>query len=401
MLVIGGGAAGFMAAITAAEVNPELEVIIIEKSHRVLEKVKISGGGRCNVTHNCHDAKQLISYYPRGNRELLGPFMTFSCTNTIEWFRKRGVALKAEPDGRMFPVTDNSETIVHCFLTEAYKRNIQVQTSCQLLDFDQQESGHWMVKTSNKNYRADYLLLATGSTPSIWRLLESKQIRIVEPLPSLFTFNSSDASLKALMGLSVEHAEVSIPSLKLVQNGPLLITHWGFSGPAILKLSAWGARKLNECQYKFQLVINWSSKVPLEAFIQKLKTEKNKTKIGNLRFEPIPSRLWRYLTEHIHIAEKTVFDLSKKDLQAFLQVTHHFETTIVGKSTFKEEFVTAGGIDLKQINFKTFEFKQLQNIFAAGEILDIDAVTGGFNFQAAWTGGYIAGKTIGERSKLK
>ena len=403
IVIAGGGAAGFFAAITCAENNPEAEVIILERGKKVLEKVKISGGGRCNVTHACFDPRELTNFYPRGSKALLGPFHQFCTGDTVDWFEGRGVKTKIESDGRMFPITDDSQTIIDCLMTSARSAGVRIimQTRVEKITPPNLSNNKWQIEISGgKNIQADKLMIATGSNPKIWQLLKSIGHSIVQPVPSLFTFNIKDPRIEGLAGLAVKNVAVKISNSKLHTSGPLLITHWGMSGPGILKLSAWGARMLNEWNYKFQVIINWLGEQNTESVFQELQQLKQqisgKQVIANAQFQ-IPIRLWKRLIEASGVSDSIRWgDLSKKSINKIaLQLTQcTFEVN--GKSTFKEEFVTAGGIELKEINFKRFESKIHKNLFFAGEVLNIDAVTGGFNFQAAWTGGWIAGQSLAE-----
>jgi predicted Rossmann fold flavoprotein len=398
IVIIGGGAAGYFAAITCAEKNPSCKIVILEQSGDVLNKVRISGGGRCNVTHACFDPKQLVSYYPRGARELLGPFHIFSPTETIRWFESKGVKLKKEQDGRMFPVSDDSATIVHCLKKTASALGIETFTRSKVTDlrFEDGEWNSFMISSGDTVYKADKLLIATGSSPAIWKKLESVGYRIVPPVPSLFTFNISDKKLQALSGISFNHAELSIPGTKIRTGGPLLITHWGLSGPAILKASAWGAIELNTLDYHFNVIIDWIPGVSAEDIIA-LKTEIARKKIISNPPFGLPSRFWSYIVLKSGIEEETNWaSVTGEKLKTLVRLLKHSEYPVTGKSTFKEEFVTAGGVDLKQINFKTFESRLHPGLYFAGEVLDIDALTGGFNFQAAWTGGFIAGTSMAD-----
>ncbi|MDX2135785.1 MAG: NAD(P)/FAD-dependent oxidoreductase [Saprospiraceae bacterium] len=394
--IIGGGAAGFMGAITAAETAPDVAVHLFERGKNVLEKVRISGGGRCNVTHACFDAHELVRYYPRGNRELLGPFLRFGPTDTIQWFEKRGVPLKTEADGRMFPVTDRSATIVDCLTGSARKAGVQVHTGVRISRFSPSERDRWLLESEAwPAPRAfDRLLVTPGSSTAVWDVLAGLGHTLVPPVPSLFTFNTKDTRLRDLAGVSVPRASLSVPGHKLLAEGPLLVTHWGLSGPAVLRLSAWGARVLAGQQHRFSLIVNWTGIDPAEV-PDRLVQAKNELARKTLFAQPLfnlPARLWHNLLLAAGIAESLRWaDVDHKRLRALSEQLAQARFEIAGKSTFKEEFVTAGGVDLKEIDFKTFQSKRHPGLFLAGEVLDIDAVTGGFNFQAAWTGGWIAG----------
>lgn len=398
--IVGGGAAGFFAAITCAEANPACRVIIFERGKAVLEKVRISGGGRCNVTHACFDARELVQYYPRGGRELLGPFTQFGTAQTVEWFARRGVMLKTETDGRMFPVSDDSQTIMDCLQNAARLAGVQVRTSARVEAFQSLSSGAWQLRLTGERTPLifDKVLIATGSNAAVWEILRTLGHNIVEPVASLFTFNTKDTRLRDLSGLSVLQVHLRIPGTKLSAEGPLLVTHWGLSGPAVLRISAWGARELHRMEYRFPLEVNFLGKTTQMAAMEdlwRLRSEQGKKSIAaNAQFG-LPLRLWQSLVHTVRIpGEQRWADLDKKNAANLaLQLTAAV-FQISGKSTFKEEFVTAGGVALKELNFKTFESKIHPNLFLAGEVLDIDAITGGFNFQAAWTGGWLAGKAM-------
>lgn len=400
--VLGGGAAGFFGAITCAENYPQHEVILLEKSGKLLSKVRISGGGRCNVTHACYDNTLLVQNYPRGSRELRGPFEQFSTNDTIEWFNKRGVKLKTEADGRMFPVTDNSETIAQCLMDAAKNAGVKIKTNLLQLSLSREENDFRVVIQGKEEIFFDKILIATGSgtkTESFdW--LAKLGHKIIPPVPSLFTFNLQNHPLKELAGVSVEKTTAKIAGTKLEQQGPILITHWGLSGPAILKLSAWGARELAERNYEFNVIINWLPLFKDETLREKLQKVRDenlkKLIITYSPFPEIPARLWRKIADLSGINEDLRWaDISKKHLNILTENLLRSNFAVKGKSTFKEEFVTAGGVSLKDVNLKTMESKKCPGLFFAGEVLDIDAVTGGFNFQNAWTTGFIAGRAIG------
>ena len=402
-LIVGGGAAGFFTAINLGEACPGHRITLIERSAKLLEKVRISGGSRCNVTHAEYDPKQLAKSYPRGEKALKGPFHTFAAGDTVGWFFDRGVELKTEEDGRMFPVTDDSMTIVTCLKDAAQKAGVHVRTRSSLSDLRRQGE-RWVAMLENgEQINADRVLLAPGSAPKLWTLFERLGHRIISPVPSLFTFRCKDERIRHLPGLSMDPVEVTVPGTKLRESGPLLITHWGFSGPAILRTSAWGARDLADRQYDFTLRINFSPQHHPESMaeaLRKLAREKPKRQIAARPEFGVPTRLWKSLVEAAAIPEiQRWADLSKKQTRALSEQLTRAEFQIRGKSTFKEEFVTAGGIDLKEINFKTMESKVLPGIHFAGEFIDVDAITGGFNFQAAWTTAFIAAKAIGETLK--
>lgn len=361
-----------------------------------MQKVRISGGGRCNVTHAEFDPRPLTSNYPRGEKELLGPFHKFMTGDTIEWFSNHGVELKIEKDGRMFPITNSSQTIIDCFLDLAKKYNIQIRTSQNVVALERNDQ--WKVITKTDEFHCKNLVVTAGSSPKIWELMKTLDHTIVDAVPSLFTFNIVDKAITALAGIAIE-ARVEVPQLKLESQGPLLITHWGFSGPAILKMSAWGAVELYSTDYKFDLVINWLNHLSEEDCYEMLlvKRADSKKQISNDRLSEVPKRLWNYLVERLSLQEKTWQDCSNQTLKELATVLTASVFKIDGKSTFKEEFVTAGGIDLKEIDFRTFASRKQDNLYFAGEILNIDAITGGFNFQNAWTGGWMVAKAIAER----
>jgi predicted Rossmann fold flavoprotein len=396
-LIVGGGAAGFFTAINIVERNPKAKVAILERGAEVLGKVRISGGGRCNVTHACFESNELVKFYPRGEKELRGPFHQFCSGDTIEWFERHGVALKIEDDGRMFPVSNSSQTIIDCFLKATQQLGIKVLTGQSVQSIFKKDN-YWKIDTQNQNYQAEKLILATGSNPKIWEMLQEFGHAIIPPVPSLFTFNTKDPRIKELPGVSAK-VTVRVKDTKLEATGPLLITHWGMSGPAILKLSAWGARILHDKNYQFTLFVNWLHTIDTEEAIAQLKTLKQeqakKTVAKKSPFE-LTNRLWESLVLAAGITAETKWaDLSKTQLQNLAQQLTNGVFQINGKSTFKEEFVTAGGIDLKEINFKTMESKIHPNLYFAGEIVNIDAITGGFNFQNAWTSGFIVANAVG------
>ena len=396
ILIIGGGAAGFFTAINIVEKNPQLKVAILERGKTVLEKVRISGGGRCNVTHACFVPNDLAKFYPRGEKELRGPFHQFCSGDTIEWFEKHGVELKIEDDGRMFPTTDSSTTIINCFQNATKQLGIDVLTSHSVQSLYKGD-GYWKVETHHESYSCQQLVMTTGSNPKVWEMLQELGHTIVPPVASLFTFNIKDARIKDLMGIA-SLAQVTVKDSKLDATGPLLITHWGMSGPGILRLSAWGARILAERNYQFGILVNWLPETTLEeaaTLLKDLKLEHAKKVVSKKSPLELPNRLWESLVIASGIAEDTKWaDLSKLQLQQLAAQLTAGEYKVNGKSTFKEEFVTAGGIDLKEINFKTMQSKLHDGLYFAGEIVNIDAITGGFNFQNAWTSGFIVASQI-------
>ena len=400
VIIIGGGAPGFFTAINAAENNPKLKIIILERGKEVLTKVKVSGGGRCNVTHAEFLPKELTQNYPRGEKELLGPFHSFMTGDTIEWFEKRGVALKIEADGRMFPVSDSSQTIIDCFLSEVKRLNVEILLNQSVKEI-QKEENRFTMNTTTDTFSAEKIVVATGSNPKIWKLLEDLGHTIVPAVPSLFTFNIKDSRIIDLPGLSTD-ASVKVLDEKgkmiLESNGPLLITHWGMSGPAILKLSAWGARMLEPLKYQFNIEVNWLNTVSEEEVFDALKNLKTlqgkQTLFKYAQFE-LPKRLWQSLVKAAGIMETLTWaDATRENFQNLANQLTAGVFEVAGKSTFKEEFVTAGGVDLKEVNFKTFESRKIDGLYLAGEVLNIDAITGGFNFQNAWTGSYLAAQAI-------
>lgn len=421
LLIIGGGAAGFYAALHVAEQDPKARIAILERGKEVLTKVKVSGGGRCNVTHAEFDPKELVKYYPRGEKELRGPFHTYCSGDTVAFFEKRGIALTIEEDGRMFPESNSSQTIIDCFTSEAERLDIKLLRNSSVVaiepikTIDATPFEGWMVASIHKKYYAKAVLVATGSNPKIWKLLEHLGHTIVPPVPSLFTFNIKDTRIEGIPGVATPaRVEVLAHSathnvtidLKskvnskaiLASEGPLLITHWGMSGPAILKLSAWGARELSEKHYKFKIRVNWLPDYHEEGVLQMLFQVKDieaKKTVLRTNAVAIPRRLWINLVKAATISETTKWaEVTKSQLQLLAKELTAGEYAVDGKSTFKEEFVTAGGVDLKELNFKTYESKIKKNLFFAGEVINVDALTGGFNFQNAWTGAFIAAQAI-------
>jgi predicted Rossmann fold flavoprotein len=401
VIIVGGGAAGFFAAINIAEQNPKLKVVILERGKEGLQKVRISGGGRCNVTHAEFVPSELVLNYPRGEKELLGPFHQFMTGDTIEWFQKRGVKLKIEDDGRMFPITDSSKTIIDCFLNEAKKHKVEVLYNQSVTSMSPRtQSRGFEISTKDSIYTCEKLLIATGSNPKIWSLLEDLGHSISQPVPSLFTFDIKDERIKDIPGVVAQNVEVKVLRTDLVSEGPLLITHVGMSAPSILKLSAFGAIELAKRHYKFQIEVNFirQSFEDCLDILKELKHElAKKTVYKSTQFE-LPKRLWHKLVLASNMDQDTRWaDLNKSQLEDLASQLTQAVFKVDGKSTFKEEFVTAGGIDLKEINFKTFESKLHNNLYFAGEVINVDAVTGGFNFQNAWTGAYIAAKSISRK----
>jgi hypothetical protein len=400
LVVIGGGAAGFFCAVNAARMNPNLKVTILEKTSKLLSKVKISGGGRCNVTHALFDIGEMSKRYPRGQNFVKKTFHQFFTTDTIKWFEERGVSTKAEKDGRMFPVTDSSQTIIDCIMNEASSYGVDIRTNAEVKELIT-DNGKWKIlMATGQQIATDFLCLATGGYPkaSMFDWLKSLGHSFSEPVPSLFTFNLPKHPITALMGVSVEKARVKIEGSKLVEEGPVLITHWGLSGPAVLRLSAWGARELNEKAYDFKVHINWLpgfNEQSLKEELQQLRKTNASKKIINLNFDGLPNRLWQFFTEQSGINNELRFaDLPAKAENALVKNMVDYLVEVKGKTTFKEEFVTAGGVNLSEVDANTMMSKKHPNLYFAGEVLDVDGITGGFNFQHAWTSGWIAAKTI-------
>lgn len=401
IVVVGGGAAGFFAAINCAELHPQCKVTLLEKSSKLLSKVRVSGGGRCNVTHSCFDNALLTQNYPRGEKELRNTFSRFAVKDTIEWFAQRGVQLKTEADGRMFPTTDSSETIINCLLQQAEKYNVNIKLNADIQHITKNNNGTFTLTASGGgSFHCDKLIIATGGNPKTdsYNWLQNLGHTIVKPVPSLFTFNIPNNPITQLMGVSVPQAKVKIAGSKLETTGAVLITHWGLSGPAILKASAWGARILSEMNYQFTGLINWlpkhnEEKIRIE-FATQREENPSKTVVSNCPFE-LPKRLWEHLTQKAGIPTTCRWaDLSKKNANVLAALLTNDEYKVQGKTTFKEEFVTCGGISLKEIDFSTMQSKVVPNLYFAGEIIDVDGITGGFNFQHAWASGWIAAKNL-------
>lgn len=416
--VVGGGAAGFFGAIAAADQNPNHQVTLYEAGPQPLAKVRISGGGRCNVTHHCFDPAQLVLSYPRGGKALRGAFSRFQPKDTIEWFNRRGVKLKAEADGRMFPVTDDSATIVDCLNRAAQQAGIRIKTRSPITHVEKSGSRFQLRLKSGSvktEVACDRLLLTTGSSPAGHRIARSLGHVIESPVPSLFTFNIADKRLHQLSGVAVDPVALRLKvdrqlekaskkkSPSLTQTGPLLLTHWGVSGPAVLKLSAWGARELQQTKYRAQLTINWLPALTQEqvrAKLQEVKANCSRRAIAtHSPYAAFSKRLWQYLLQRVNIdSTLTWANLSKKQLNQLVQSLTQSSYDVVGKGAFKDEFVTCGGVRLKEVNFKTMESRQCPGLYLSGEILNIDGITGGFNFQSAWTTGWLAGQAIATTS---
>lgn len=400
LIVIGGGAAGFFCAINAARMNRSLKVTIIEKSNKLLSKVKVSGGGRCNVTHACFDIAEMSKRYPRGRHFVKKTFHQFFTTDIISWFEERGVKLKTEEDGRMFPVTDSSQTIINCLVQEANKFGVGILMNREVKKIEKQLSTFNLQLSTGENISANFVCVASGGYPksSMFDWLSESGHTIEEPVPSLFTFNLPNHPITKLMGVSVENAKVKIQKSKLEEVGPLLITHWGLSGPAVLRLSAWGARELKIMNYEIRIIINWLSdynEENLRKRFQELRDSNASQKVINKNSFGLPSRLWEFLAEQSGIkSEWRWADLPSVIQNKFIKNLCSYECEVKGKTTFKEEFVTAGGIKLNEVDASTMMSKKCQNLFFAGEVLDVDGITGGFNFQHAWTSGWVAAKAI-------
>ena len=400
LIVIGGGAAGFFCAINAARMNRSLKVTIIEKTNKLLSKVKVSGGGRCNVTHACFDIAEMSKRYPRGPHFVKKTFHQFFTTDTIEWFGERGVELKTEEDGRMFPVTDSSQTIIDCLLKEANRFGVEIIMNKEVKKIETNLSTFNLQLSTGENISADFICVASGGYPksSMFDWLKELGHTIEDPVPSLFTFNLPNHPITKLMGISVEMAKVKIQNSKLEEEGPLLITHWGLSGPAILRLSAWGARELKIKNYELRIIINWLSGYNEESIrknFQELRNTNASQKVINKNPFCLPSRLWEFLAEQSGIRNEWRWaDLPSTEQNRFIKNLCSYECDVKGKTTFKEEFVTAGGLKLNEVDANTMMSKKIPNLFFAGEVLDVDGITGGFNFQHAWTSGFVAAKSI-------
>ena len=414
IVVVGGGAAGFFCAIQIAELHPQWEIIILEKSNKLLSKVKVSGGGRCNVTHACPDVEVLLTKYPRGTRFLKKAFYQFATKNTIEWFAKNGVTLHTEKDGRMFPTTNSSDTIIDCFLRKIHQYKIQVLTQHEVVDIVQMD-----METAKPNHTilnftislqgrepilADAVCLATGG------MLKSDRLKwlthfghtIVDPVPSLFTFNTVDKKITTLMGVAVDKASIQWKGNKNIEIGPLLITHWGISGPAAIKLSAWCARDMAATNYEGSILINWTpgfNESTLKMEWINFRMDFGKREMGSKNPFDLPQRLWHFLLQEAGVVLTTKWaDLKSANQQTLIQLLTRYTLEIKGKTTFKEEFVTCGGVDLKDIDAQTMESKLIPGLHFAGEMMDVDGITGGFNFQHAWTSGWLAAHHMGQMS---
>lgn len=399
IIVVGGGAAGFFAAITAAENGGQ--VTLLEKTSQFLSKVRISGGGRCNVTHACFEAREFTKRYPRGNKELIGPFHKFQASDTVAWFESRGVNLKTEPDGRMFPTTDSSQTIIDCLMQAAREAGVELRTNAGVERVERSSQGGFAVTLAGgETLQSDCLLLATGGCRSeaLGQMAVSLGHTLEPPVPSLFTFQIEAEWLRSLAGVSVETAEVLVPDTTLKERGPLLVTHWGLSGPVILRLSAWGARELSALNYNFTLLVNWLPRLnteQLQGEFQSRRETQGAKLVANAPIAPLTARLWEALVLAAGLTRESRWaSLSKENQRQLAAQLTRTEFTVTGKSLNKEEFVTCGGVRLDEVNFKTMESRVCSGLHFAGELLDIDGITGGFNFQAAWTTGWLAGKAM-------
>lgn len=394
IIIIGGGAAGFFCASNLDET--QYKITILEQNSDVLQKVKVSGGGRCNVTHACFDPRELVQFYPRGNKELLSVFTKFQPGDTMDWFDQRKVSLKIENDNRIFPESNSSQTIINTFLNEVQQKNVEVKTKCAVKEIVKQDA-QYLVKTNSGDFVADYIIYTTGSSPKSLKIIENLGHKIVDLVPSLFTFNIKDELLTDMAGTSFEMAQTAIPKLKTEESGPLLITHWGLSGPAILKISAWEAISLAQLKYHFEIEVNFISMAiqDAEEVFQHFKHNNPKKSIGQSKIFDVTNRFWQKVLNVSKVdLNKQIAHISGKEMQAILENLCRKKFQVTGKSTFKDEFVTAGGVDLKEINFKNMSSKLLPNFYIAGEVLNIDAVTGGFNFQACWSEAWLIAQDL-------
>ena len=402
IVVVGGGAAGFFGAIAAAEANPHAQVILLEKNAQLLSKVRISGGGRCNVTQACFDARTLSTRYPRGGRALIGPLTRFGPSDTIQWFESRGVHLKTESDGRVFPVTDSSQTVIDCLMTAAHKAGVRIFTDTGFQTASPREGGGFVLTLNHgEQWDCDALLWAAGGCKTGAHPAVALGHSLVPPVPSLFTFHVEEDWIRKLSGISLNEVQVSIPETKLKECGPVLLTHSGLSGPAVLRLSAWGARILHEKNYKFRLLIHWIPGMTLDDVLQEIQNRREKNGGQTLlrsRWNPLPTRLWEQLLEISGIpSEMRWSKLPRTEALSLARLLTATELSVCGKSMNKEEFVTCGGIPLSEVDFKSLQSRIVPGLYFAGEALDIDGITGGYNFQNAWTTGWIAGHSMAER----
>ena len=398
--VVGGGAAGFFAAIACARANPAREVTLLEGGRQFLTKVRISGGGRCNVTHACFDPRELSGRYPRGGRALIGAFHRFQPADTAEWFAERGVRLKTESDGRMFPVTNSSQTIVDCLLDAAREAGVKLRAGCMIKSARRVDSGFALALSDGSELACDRLCITTGGcrTPAAGKWIEALGHSIEPPVPSLFTFHIDTPWLRELPGVSIEDVEVAVPGAKLRERGPMLITHWGVSGPSVLRLSAWGARALEECGYRFPLRVSWLPDRNVESLLAEFHARRISQpgkSVANSPLDSLPARLWECLVREAGADGKWT-TLPRAAALRLADLLTRTEFPVTGKSLNKDEFVTCGGVRLREVDFKTMESRVQPALYFAGEVLDIDGVTGGFNFQAAWTTGWIAGHAMAQ-----
>lgn len=402
LIIVGGGAAGFFGAIQAAELKPGQKIIILEKTNKLLAKVRISGGGRCNVTHHCFEPTKLSHHYPRGQKPLKSLFRKYQASDLINWFEKRGVKLKTEEDGRMFPVTNDSATVIDCFLSQVHQHGIKIEMNAGVEEIKIIPDGFEVV-CENKRFPGKKVLIALGGHPNAhaYNFIKNLGHTIIPLIPSLFTFNDSQKEFKDLMGVSVPHGVGRIAGTKFYQEGPILITHWGLSGPAVIKLSAWAAEYFHQKKYEATILISWIKETQEEVvrkFLLDYKSTNKKRKIYSYPLFDLPQRLWIRLCELAEIEEQKIWDeLSNKNLNKLLELLIRCPFKIKGKTTFKEEFVTCGGVELSEVDIETMESRKLKNLFFAGEVLNIDGETGGFNFQAAWTTAYVAATSISKR----
>jgi predicted Rossmann fold flavoprotein len=400
LIVVGGGAAGFFAAIQAAELQTAATILIVEKSPKLLSKVRVSGGGRCNVTHNCFDPKRLAGHYPRGEKVLKEIFKTYHGKSVVDWFATKGVKLKTEADGRMFPDTDDSETIINCFMREAHRHNITIEINNGVNKVLFANSCFEVTSSTGAKYLSKQLLIATGGNPNrqAYDWIADLGHNILQPVPSLFTFNDSEKKFVDLMGVAVSSAEVRIAGTKHVNSGPVLITHWGLSGPGVIRLSAWAAEYLRSVNYEFTALVNWTGSVneeTLKDFLVNHKKTRGKQKVVGNPLYSLPQRLWSRLCALAEINEEKIWaELPQKNINRLMEFMIRCPFKIKGKTTFKDEFVTCGGVDLKEIDLSRMESKNVKGLFFAGEVLNIDGETGGFNFQAAWSTAYVAAMNL-------
>lgn len=406
LIIIGGGAAGFFGAVQAAEMNPGLKILILEKTNKLLSKVRISGGGRCNVTHHCFESTALSHHYPRGQKALKSLFRKYQATDVVEWFAQKGVKLKIEDDGRMFPITDTSETIIDCFMREAKRHQVKIELNTGVTGIKPSPTGFRVICDKQK-FAGRAVLIAIGGHPNVsaYEFIKDTGHTILPLIPSLFTLNDSQRKFKDLMGVSVSNGVVRIAGTKFFQEGPILITHWGLSGPAVIKLSAWAAEYFHQQKYEATVLIGWIPETREEVvreFLFNYKSGYGKRKVYSYPLYELPQRLWVRLCELAEIdPEKIWGDLSNKNINKLLELLIRCPFSIRGKTTFKEEFVTCGGVDLQEINLESMESKKIKNLFFAGEVLNIDGETGGFNFQAAWTTAQVAARALAQQRNTK